>query len=160
MKVKKGIAAAGIVLVLCTGFWYFCKPVYYRLYPFDSIRGSIQVVVDGKTCPLSEECFTDCGKVKPQEDGSAKISIKGGTYGGYEFKVLTDALEQPVTLRCFQHNWWNIWDFDLKIEIDTEQGSTAIKGTAMDIDNYGRKCYDNFSYAYDMAEEIRVSFGP
>lgn len=160
MKTKKGIAAAGIVLVLCAGFWYFCKPVYYRLYPFDRIRGNIQVVVDGEVCTLSEESFTDCRKVKLYDDGSASIGIQAGKYGAYTFTLHPDVMEQPVTFRCFQHNWWNVRNFDVLIAIDTQQDSVAISGTAIDIDDFGRKCHDDFAYSYDTAEEIKVSFGP
>lgn len=159
MKAKKGIAAAGIVLVLCTAFWYFCKPVYYRLYPFDRIRGNIQVVVDGQVCTLSEESFTDCRKVKLHDDGSASIGIQAGKYGGYEFLLHPDAMEQSISFRCFQHNWWNVMDFTVVINVDTQTAYVQYSGFVTTVGDDGRKLHDEIHSEQELTEEMKLSFG-
>lgn len=160
MRRRKGIAIAAVILVLCSAVCILYKPVYYRLYPFDRIQGNIQVTVDGQACTLSEESFTDCRRVKPQNDGSAHIGIKAGEYGAYAFLLNIEELEQPVTVRCYQHNWWNVWNLDLQVHIDTQHNNAVISGTATDLDDHGRKNADSVYLKYDLAEEIRLSFGP
>lgn len=160
MKNKKKMTAVIAVPALCIAFCFICKPIYYRLYPGDRIKGDIQVIVDGETYALNENSFSACRRVKPEDDGSAKIRIKAGEYGAYEFVMHADAIGLPVTIRCYQHNWWNVWDFDLQINVDTQQNRAIISGSVTDLDDKGKKSNDSIYQAYDLTEEIKVSFGP
>lgn len=156
---KKYTIIAAAVLALCMAFCFICKPVYYRLYPGDRIRGNIQVIVDGQPCTLTESSFTDCRRADPEDDGSANIRIRAGKYGSYAFEMHVAALEAPVTVRCFQHNWWNVTDFDLQFQIDTKQNTAAVSGSVTTIADNGKKVSDSIRQEYDLTEPVQVSFG-
>lgn len=159
MKNKKGIAAVAAILAICMAFCLIYKPVYYRLYPGDRIRGDIQVIVDGQTYALTESSFSDSGKVTSKDDGSANVRIKAGEYGAYEFVMDADAVGQPVTIRCYQYNWWNVMDFDLQLHVDTQQNIATVSGSVITIADNGSKINDTIYCEYDLTDNIKVSFG-
>lgn len=161
MVKKKITLTVCIVLTLCVLVCIVYKPIFYRLYRGDRIKGSVELTIDDKPCLLEENYFLfhEDGNVKT--DGTAAdISIHGGEYGKYTFEILDTPIGEPILISCFQFNWWNVQTFELSINIDTEQGELAYNGNCTTIAESGkRSSYPiNGSQALD-DENIKISFG-
>lgn len=105
----------------------FGKPIYYRFYPFDRIRGTVSLTVDGEKMTLTRDDIVfydkkydkyEDGSAKDISDGRVKIYMDGSEYGSHCFEVHSDKLKEPVAVSCFQDNWWNVVDFDLDIAVN------------------------------------------
>ena len=132
-KRKTPIIITVIVLLLAAG--YFLIPeVRYRLYPFNRIKGNITVISDGNICHLDEDNFRfpkkgdrsfygfkGRGKVRIKND-TAKISFRGGKYGGYAVDIVGITDDKPITVCFYQYNWWNVQRFDMTVTVDTASG--------------------------------------
>lgn len=113
---------AGIVTALMS-FCFLYKPIYYRIYPFDRIKGYIRIIIDKQT--LSPESISFHNKSRCDDisfktkDNESYVSIKGGEYGEYSFTIDIPEINKPVEVCVFQANWWNTTDFALSVIIDT-----------------------------------------
>lgn len=121
---KKGLIIFGAAVLAAASAWYFCKPIYYRLYPFDRIRGRIQINVDGQPAELSEASAQNIFRCEDMSfrrnaDGSADISITAGEYGSYGFGISAENFSRPIEVTVMQLNWWSVTEFDLLCDIDT-----------------------------------------
>ena len=108
------------LMVLC----FFCKPIYYRIYPFDRIKGDIEISIDGQLFSPESSNFHNksrCDDISVKtKDNISFVSIKGGKYGGYSFTIDISEVNKPIEVQVFQPNWWNKIDFYLSVDIDTE----------------------------------------
>ena len=137
---KKTWFAVAIVLALCLSACVFLAPVRYRLYPGSRIRGTLAVTADGDVFPLTERnCrLPEKGRLQPENNGAARIILRGGDYGDYPvFVLLADGAE--LRLSCFQQNWWTVTTFDLHADVDTEAGTVRWTGKVSTIADNGRK---------------------
>lgn len=134
----KRVAVFCAALIACVALCLSWRPLRYRLYPGDRIKGTLTVSVDGQPCALAEEAcrLPENGRFKTDADGKAQISVHGGDYGEYPVSVL---LPDGTELRfiCFQHNWWNVLTFDL--QADVRNGAVRWTGTVFTIADNGQK---------------------
>lgn len=112
---------AVIVIALMT-FCFFCKPIYYRIYPFDRIKGNIHIRINEQ--PLSPESINFYNKSRCDDisvktkDNISSVSVRGGKYGGYSFTIDIPEIHKPIEVQVFQPNWWTTIDFYLSVDID------------------------------------------
>lgn len=162
MKKKEKIRTAVIIVLTAIAGLVLCSPIFYRLYRGDRIKGTVEVVIDGETYSLRESDIelSDAGKVKINADGTADISIHAGEYGKYGFDISDTPAGRSVSVSCFQFNWWNVTTFELKIEMNTSQGTVAYSGGYSYIEENGNKEYDTIQAVQWLSEEtLQVSFG-
>ncbi len=152
-----------LVLLLCF-IILFCKPIFYRLYFGDRIKGTVSVSVDGKAYQLQPKEIQGSDELKLTDNGNiAELSIHGGENGGYPICVYLDTADMDALgfeINCFQHNWWNVTEFKLNIEIDTKQNSISYSGDYTTIADSGKKCYNKIEMQQSIDEEyLGISFG-
>ena len=160
MAKKKIILTICIIMAVCFSLCILYKPIYYRLYLGDRIKGNIEIKIDDRTYFLEENNFHSSGKSKMFDDGTAGISIRAGEYGIYSLEILGTPIEKPISIRCYQYNWWNVMDFELDIKIDTAQNEVIYNGNYMTIADNGKKIYNPINYSQSLTDEhIQVVFG-
>ena len=145
------------------------RVVWFRNYPMDRITGRVVLNVNGESCALNDDNiisrknidFTKEAAVTPNEDGSADIAIRGGNYGAYNFSITSGQLnEKTVGVRCFQPNWWNVTEFEIDIDADTEKNVVNYSGWYTYIDEMGFRHKDDISAEKPLNDENNgVSFG-
>lgn len=145
------------LMVLC----FFCKPVYYRIYPFDRIKGNITIIIDGQ--PLSSESSNFHNKSRCDDisvkikDNKSSVSVRGGKYGGYSFTIDIPEINKPIEVQVFQPDWWTTIDFCLSVDIDTTNNEIIYSCNFEQNDDKSviiGECRNNL---YD--EKLSVSFG-
>ncbi len=152
---KKGFTAlAAGASVLLAAVWYFYKPLYYRLYPFDRIRGTVSVSVDGRQAELSS------AEGLISSDGAARVSIKAGEYGGYSFDLYADGISRPIEINIYHYNWWNVTQFQLECAADTQSETIDISCRYTMLSEEGTELPESFckTVAYD-SERIYIYIG-
>ena len=162
MAKKKIILTICLIMILCLSLCILYKPIYYRLYLADRIKGNIEVEFDDKTYFLEETKIEvhNSGKLEMFDNGTAGISFRASEYGIYSLEILDTPIGKPISIRCFQHNWWNVMDFELTIKIDTAQNEITYNGNCMDIAENGKKIYSPISYTQSLTDEyIQISLG-
>ncbi|MBE6857162.1 MAG: hypothetical protein E7500_07025 [Ruminococcus sp.] len=152
------------VVLLISVICFLYKPIYYRLYFGDRIKGTISFIVDGEAYHLQPKEIQGANELELTDNGNiAELSIHGGEYGGYPIFVYVDTADlEALKLRinCFQHNWWNVTEFKLNIAIDTKQNSISYSGDYTTIADNGKKCYDKIEKQQSLDEEnLGISFG-
>ncbi|MDE7099133.1 MAG: hypothetical protein K2O60_08320, partial [Ruminococcus sp.] len=136
-------------------------PIYYRIYPFDRIKGYIRIIIDKQT--LSPESISFHNKSRCDDisvktkDNESYISIKGGEYGGYSFTIDIPEINKPVEVRVFQANWWNTTDFALTVNIDTVNNEVRYDYYFRNNDDKSAVMADRINNLDD--EKLSVSFG-
>lgn len=155
MKKKKAVLIISLIIAFCISVCLLYKPIYYRLYLGDRIKGNIEVVIDDNVYSLEEDNIklNDSGKIKINDDGTADISIHAGKYGSYRFDISDIPIERPVSINCFQHNWWNVQTFELRIKIDTSQNLVIYEGSYTTISNDGKTRYDTIDKIQSLTDE-------
>ena len=166
-QILKGTAATVLIfLVIGMVVIYFCKPVYYRLYPWDRISGTVHVTMDGRAYELKPDSFGEYiyegDAPKPMNisilnDGSAEIGIKGGGYGEYSTELRIASPEIRIGLGTFQFNWWNVERFDLYIDIDTVNGTVRYSGEKSFIAEDGRTENREIDKTQSIGEDLWIS---
>lgn len=148
-----------IISVIC----FLYKPIYYRLYFGDRIKGTISVIVDGEAYELQPKEIQGSDELDISDNGVAELSIHGGEYGGYPIYVYLDTADietQSIRINCFQHNWWNVTEFKFNIEINTNQNIITFKGDYSTIADSGKKCNDKIEKQQSLDDEyLEISFG-
>lgn len=152
------------VVFILSAICFLYKPIYYRLYFGDRIKGTVSVSVDGKAYQLQPKEIQGSDELNLTDNGNiAKLSIHGGEYGGYPICVYIDTADMDALgfeINCFQHNWWNVTEFKLNIEIDTKQNIISYSGDYTTIADSGKKCYDKIEMQQSIDEEyLGISFG-
>ncbi len=140
-------AVIGIFLLICALFTILraaLPTLYYRIYPFNRITGSVTVTVDGKPYSLHsdsissvEDSYRNTPHTSVNADGSARVRIRGGDKDGYSFLLHIDGVEQPIRIGTFHYNWWAVTQFDLAVSVDTSTDTAAFRCTAKVIGNDG-----------------------
>jgi len=167
-QILKGTAVTVLIfLVIGMAVIYFCKPVYYRLYPWDRISGTVHVTIDGRAYELKPESFggyiyggDDVPKpmnINISNDGSAEIGIKGGGYGDYSTELRTASPEIMIGMGTFQFNWWNVERFDLYVDIDTVNGTVRYSGERSFIAEDGRTEKREIDKTQSIGENLWIS---
>lgn len=139
MSKKHFAALAAGASVLLAAVWYFYKPLYYRLYPFDRIRGTVSVSVDGRKAEISP------AEGVSTSDGTAHVSIKAGEYGGYSFNLYADGISRPVEVSVYHYNWWNVTRFQLECAADTQSETIDISCRYTMLSEEGTELPESFS---------------
>ena len=118
--------------------------LYYRVYPFDRITGTVTVTADGKLYSLHSDSFSadkdtyrKMPKVSIRADGSARVRIRGGDKAAYGFLLRIDGVEQPIRIGTFHFNWWDVTQFDLAVSVDTSADTVTFRCAAKVIGNDG-----------------------
>ncbi len=128
MKKKRIIVIVIFLLIIAAAaLCYLYKPLYYRMYLGDRIKGELHVTIDSEPAMLSDySVSSDSDGFSTKADGDAtKISIKGGSYGGYSFAVNIPGVDIPLEITVFQHNWWNVAIFEMNIAVSTENNTAS-----------------------------------
>ncbi len=95
-----------VIVTALIAFCFFCKPIYYRIYPFDRIKGNITIIVDKQ--PLSPESISFHNKSRCDDisvktkDNKSSISVRGGKYGEYSFTIDIPEINKPVEVCVFR----------------------------------------------------------
>lgn len=126
MENKKKKLFPLIIAVIVTAlmvFCFFCKPIYYRIYPFDRIKGDIEIIIDGQSLSPESSSFYNksrCDDISVKtKDNISSVSVRGGKYGGYSFTIDITEINKPIEVQVFQPDWWTTIDFCLSVDIDT-----------------------------------------
>lgn len=140
-------AVIGIFLLICALFAILRElfpTLYYRIYPFARISGTVTVTVDGEPYSLhsdsisvEKDSYRDTPHAFINTDGSARIRIRGGDKASYGFLLHIDGVEQPIRIGTFHYNWWAVTQFDLTASVDTSTDTVTFRCTAKVIDNDG-----------------------
>lgn len=140
-------AVIGVFLLICALFAILraaLPTLYYRIYPFSRITGTVTVTVDGKPYSLHsdsissvEDSYRNTPHASVNADGSARVRIRGGDKDGYSFLLHIDGVEQPIRIGTFHFNWWDVTQFDLAVSVDTSADTVTFRCAAKVIGNDG-----------------------
>ena len=143
-------AVIGTILLICALFAILravFPAVFYRVYPFARITGTVTVTVDGKPYSLHphsisalEDSHRDTPHSSIKPDGSARVRIHAGRYGMYGFCLTIDDVAQPIRITAYQFDWWNVTRFDLTVSVDTVSNSVTFYTETQEIDDDGAPC--------------------
>ena len=125
------------ILLLIAALYIFCKPIYYRIYIGDRIKGNISVTIDGETFTPSSEDISGCRKSNIKGDRT-QIAVKGGDYGIYHFGVNIPPIDKTINMGCYHYNWWTVTNFDIDIIIDTAGNIVTFEGDCSYVDDDGK----------------------
>ena len=162
-------AVIGVFLLICALFAILraaLPTLYYRIYPFARISGTVTVTVDGEPYVLQADSisaeenasFSQTPQVRLHADGSAQVAIRAGKYGGYGFLVSVDGVEHPMNIASYQANWWNVTKFDLRVTVDTAAGTVTLESAAQLIGEDGSPYPLTYSETYSLSDpDIRFA---
>ncbi|MDP4121133.1 MAG: hypothetical protein Q8876_08805 [Bacillota bacterium] len=142
------ISAAGL-------FTYLYKPIYYRVYPFDRIKGTISVSVNGKATAVdssSLKCISGNNghqrvSVSVIKDNLLKFSTNAGVYDSYYFEfslndksLPKEILEQKPSFKYLNTCWYRVSTLNFKInyvKINSKWiAKTRVDYSYLDTQNY------------------------
>ena len=133
------------LLLAAALLWLFDRPWYYRLFYWGNrIKGTIELTVDGQRVPFEMGSIENPQELFPrssvftESDNSVKLSIHAGDYGRYRFHIYHDALSKPIRVTVYQYNWWNVCDFKLMIDVDTNAGTVHCVSEARILNEEGK----------------------
>lgn len=154
MKKNKFLWVTGIFIIILIIMCVVHKPFYYRVYLGDRIKGTVMVKIDNEICPLEDKIkLSKSGKVTVNDNGTAEIAFRAGRYGSYKFDILALSEGKPVTVDCFQHDWWNVQRFELSVAIDTVGNTIAYTGNYSVISEDGSTIYESINRKQSMTDE-------
>lgn len=166
MTKKKFLLIILFIITFCISVCILYKPIYYRLYLGNRIKGNVEVKIDDKTYFLEKnkikfhDSIYDDGTAKIYDNGTANISFHAGEYGDYSFELLDTPIGRPIEITCFQHNWWSVQNFELKIEIDTSQNMITYSGNYTTISDNGKKRYETIDKIQSLTDEyVQIILG-
>lgn len=156
-KLIKPLIVIFVLLICYLLLFLFCKPIFYRLYLGHRIKGDITVTVDNGDYSIKETQISGTDKTIIK-DNEAKVAVKAGEYGEYSIyldlsDIYSDA--KPIKIRCFQSNWWNVIEFKLNIDVDTQNKNMNFNGEYDSLDSNGTKQI----MAIDNSDEILIRVG-
>ena len=98
-----------------------------RLYPFSSVKGTIQLSVNVSACNLNENSFDlsqnsegHSGKVRIKDNNTANVSFRAYKYGKYSIIITDSSTEEPLIVSISHQNNWDRQTFDVNINVDTD----------------------------------------
>ena len=140
--------------------------LYYRIYPFDRITGTVTVTVDGKPYLLRTDEFSENRDVfhgTPRFSvlgGTAHVRIRGGEKEPYGFMLKIDGVEHPMRIGTFHFNWWDVTKFDLGIAVDTTAKTVTMQSSTQQIGNDGSTLHSTQTETFSLSDpEISFGFG-
>jgi len=167
---KKKIVFVCIITSICILFIFVwnCNWLYYRLYPFDRITGTVSITVDGNRIASSEQYYEyeNGGKIRLSND-TEKFAIEGRKYGGYEigFIMSNDELYKATKDKFFLEtddvdlsflyintNWWHITQMDVNFEFLKERDVWYV---VYDVE-YSEPTEDGEIFTNSVSRKIRV----
>ncbi|MCI8472906.1 MAG: hypothetical protein HFE65_07375 [Clostridiales bacterium] len=151
------ITAVVVYLGFCVGY----KTIYYRMYKEDRIKGEITVNIDGHSAQFDEARTREGWNCEGDffvTDNTAKVSLKAGDYGPYDFSVYAVGLDQSLQLSVWQLNWWNVKTFRLDISVDTVEKIAHITCFTTNIDEEGNVYEDERTWNMELAEDLTIGF--
>ncbi len=151
------ITAVVVYLGFCVGY----KTIYYRMYRADRIKGEITVNIDGHSAQFDEARTREGWNCEGDffvTDNTAKVSLKAGDYGPYDFSVYAVGLDQSLQLSVWQLNWWNVKTFRLDISVDTVEKIAHITCFTTNIDEEGNVYEDERTWNMELAEDLTIGF--
>lgn len=158
---------AVVILLLLGILCLLSRPWYYRLGYFGRrVSGTVRVEIDEKPYDLRAGDFSLAEQglqgerlsVSEEGDGSVRLAIKAGDYGGYGFYLKLDGLEQPIEVISYQYNWWNVTRFELLIRVDRAAGTISFESEAEDLDEDGRWRSEPYSKTLELSSDKLVYF--
>ncbi len=162
-------AVLGTLLLIC-GLLALMRAalptLYYRIYPFDRITGTVSVTVDGSPYQLRADEFsidrdTFHGTPRISVLGTtAHVRIRGGEKEPYGFLLKIDGVEHPMRIGTFHFNWWNVTKFDLSIAVDTAAKTVTMQSNTQQIANDGSTLHSTQTKTFSLSDpEISFGFG-
>lgn len=133
------ISVISVIIFLISTAAILGKPLFYRLYPGDRIKGEIRITVDGETVSLKDSDFSGCDKVKIKPDNTAEISVRADTYGKYAVIMSSNETDPVIHLYFHQFNWWNVYKFNLSVDVDITAGTVTYEGSYTSLKEDGNK---------------------
>ena len=140
--------------------------LYYRIYPFDRITGTVTVTVDGKPYLLRADEFSknqDVFHGTPRFSvlgGTAHVRIRGGEKEPYGFMLKIDGVEHSMRIGTFHFNWWDVTKFDLSIAVDTTAKTVTMQSSTQQIGNDGSTLHSTQTETFSLSDpEISFGFG-
>jgi hypothetical protein len=148
---KKNIIAMILSIIFLIGVVVITlgpKNFYYRvLYFGDRIKVKTSVLIDGK------EVEVDKNSIEINGAGVGKKTVKTNknnidlSFKGNEFSLYTiDFKAGDYTFRVgiVHYDWWNVFNFDIAIDVDTEKNVVKYKsnGTYIDKSNWKETDYN------------------
>lgn len=147
------------LLALIIFFKPFIQQIYYRyLYIGNRIDVAIDLNIDGVKYDIDDisvECVHDDASQKVTLDNDS-FSIKADDYGKYIFKInFNDTI---VNASFFQANWWNVQNFTLFVDVDTEENSLFyyITGTHIQ-DDLSKGSYSEKNVVYSQNNTYSIN---
>ncbi len=153
------ITAVVVYLGFCVGY----KTIYYRMYRADRITGEITVNIDGQSAQFDEartkECWNwNCEGDFSITDRTAKVSLKAGDYGPYDFFVYVVGLDQPLQFSTYQYNWWNVKTFRIDVVVDNAENTMYVRCFTTNIDEEGNIYEKEGASELELTDELTIGF--
>lgn len=162
-------AVLGMLLLLggLLAFLRFAFPtLYFRIYPFARISGTVSVIVNDKPYLLRAEAFStdrDAFHGTPRISilcGTAHIRIRGGEKEPYGFVLQIDDVEHPMHIGTFHYNRWNVTTIDLVITVDTTAKTVTMQSSTRQIGNDGSPLHSTQTETFSSSDpDIWFGFG-
>ncbi len=153
----KVIAVCIAILLTGAAFVRLCLPqVYYRLYPGNRINGEVTVTIDGQPAQIVEDSIYSAYKTRFNVTGNGfRLSTKGNKYGSYHYSFSVEELPDiQFAFYSYQFNWWNVTDFTLQYDIDTEANVVEYHAEHVELLESGRKSeLIEYSGSYSLNDE-------
>lgn len=162
---KRAAVITIAVLIIGAAVCFFYKPIYYRLYPWDRIKGSIGVTLNGQAVYLDEDnlyIISMAGKDKysvKSDGGILYISAKGGEYGNCIFGVDVPDFDEDIKVTVTAYNWWNVTDFDISVDIDMDGGNVVYTYNYTSIAENGETLRESGTSSDNIGDELSVCIG-
>ena len=142
-KIFSVIAVLAIIAAISTKFF---KPSFFYgyIYPFNRIKGTVAITIDGRDIPLSE-CEIGCSIKTVTEKlhiSGNKIKNRAGEYGAYQYLIKHG--DTQIRYYIYQSNCWNCADYDVKFSVNTSENTVACKGSRTSLCEDGSKTTREF----------------
>lgn len=151
-------------LIICVA----CRPVYYRIYQGDRIKGTLSLTLNDEEikaksknikCYYNSLSFPEDMLCNNTGDGT-KISTRANKTGSYFFVVYADEIKAvPIEIEFVQNLRWNVTNFDLSLNIKQENGSYKVNYNLKytDISSNCKKVSHNYSKICDSKDDNKIS---
>lgn len=93
------------------------------------------------------------------DDGILHISAKGGEYGSYIFGVDVPDFDEDIKVTVMEYNWWNVTDFDLTVDIDTDGENVVYTYNYTSIAENGKTLRESGTASDNIGDELSVCIG-
>ncbi len=143
----KGTAIVLTILLLLMMALRFLTPwLYYRLYFGDRIKGEVTVTIDGEPAAILEDTAVASFQTSENAakfravDNELHVSARANAYGNYQFTFYVEELpEIPLCFNSYQFNWWNVTEFELHYNVDTQAQIVEYRVVHTELNETGTK---------------------